>query len=162
MGFWQTFQRVYCAPNFFMGMGFFPFYLILTSFIKYKCIPKSILRAQGYYEGQPSIWIPKTKPTSLTSEKVHYSKNLVSSCQPNSSGTNTMYQPSIVKQVWFPKKPITRSPTIQEHAQILQCVLLHKLSQNVALWLLTTTTLWPPIYVLWALSIRLCLIPFPY
>ena len=102
----------------------------------YRWIPKSILQAQGYYQGQTSIWVPKCNP--LPHQRSTTSSQTTSQIQITSNEAMIFSPPKLVKQVWLPKKSTIRSPTIQEWAKLLHQVLVHQLSQAAAQQLLLT------------------------
>ena len=109
----------------------------LRATMQSRWIPKSTLQAQGYYNGQRQIWLPKKlnplpktttlpKPTSRTE---------------TSKVATTSSLPKPVKQVWLPKRQQPKSPTIKHRAQLLQQVLLHQLPQVVAVRIITALQL---------------------
>ena len=111
----------------------------LQSSMKYRWIPKSILQAQGYYQGQTSIWVPKCNP--LPHQRSTTSSQTTSQIQITSNEAMIFSPPKLVKQIWLPKKSTIRSPTIQERAKLLHQVLVHQLSQAAAQQILLTPQL---------------------
>ena len=113
----------------------------LHSSTKYRWIPKSILQAQGYYNGQRKIWLPKRPNPMLESQ---------TSSKPNSQTntskvvtTSSLQKP--VKQVWLPKPTQPKSPTIKYQAQLFQRIFLHQLPQAAAVCIIMALPLRPHI-----------------
>ena len=102
-----------------------------------RWIPKSTLQAQGYYNGQQQIWLPK-KLNPLP--KTTVSPTPTSRTQTSMVAT-TSSLPKPAKQVWLPKKQPPMSPTIKHRAQLLQQVFLHQLPQAAAVRIITALQL---------------------
>ena len=132
----------------------------LQSSMKYRWIPKSILQAQGYYQGQTSIWVPKCNP--LPHQRSTTSSQATSQILITSNEAMIFSPPKLVKKVWLLKKSTIWSPTIQERAKLLHQVLVHQLSQAVAQQLLLTPKLEYVCESKKHTQVIKCLIPIPY
>ena len=104
------------------------------SLLQYRWVPKTTLKAQGYYEGQTSVWLPKQKKTSIW--KPITSSNPISAVTLSKTKATTPSHASSNKKVWLPKTLRSRCPTIKERARLLHEVFVHTLTQEVAVQLL--------------------------
>ena len=93
---------------------------------RYKWIPKTLLQAQSYYEGQTCLWIPKPQLTSNPTQNVP-SKPL------SSPRATILLQPLHLKNAWQPRKLATTLPSIKEQAQLLHQVLVYTITQEATI-----------------------------
>ena len=110
-----------------------------SSRLSFKCramwIPKATLIAQGYYEGNNYIWVPRRADyTKAKLPKFTSKKKLQKNMPPRSQ--KRAYKPKdSMRKVWVPKEPCSKSsipPTLasQGNSKKTKCSLSQQLSSN--------------------------------
>ena len=79
-------------------------------------IPKFTLHAQGYYDGQRQIWLPK-RPNPSSKPRTSSKPTSPMENSPIKATPNPSQKP--LRQVWLPKRQQPKSPTIKYRAQLL-------------------------------------------